>query len=227
MKATWIRRNNNKSVLLFFNGWGMDEQIAHYLYDQDTTALPYDILHFHDYRDTAIADDVRKQLDTYDERILIAWSMGVWAASRAGLKNISRAIAINGTLYPINTFKGIEPTIFQATLDGYGEETRTRFMRRICGGSSGLKKFAVMAPQRSTSDQHDEMAAIQKQVLSAYPVDMSWRYQHAIIGGKDLIFTDPNQKRAWANITQTHIDDMPHVPFFKFNSWQEILSCLD
>lgn len=226
MKTEWIKKEGHQSVLLFFNGWGMDQNIALYLNKNSSADFPYDILHCHDYRDTTLPDEVHHQLSTYEQRTVIAWSLGVWAASRAELCNISHAIAINGTLSPINTFKGISPTIYQSTLDGYGDDSRERFTRRICGGSRGFKEFTVMAPQRSTLDQQQELAAIQGQVLAPHLMNMSWRYQHAIIGGKDLIFTDAAQQRAWGDMNQTIIGDMPHVPFYEFTSWQEILSCL-
>ncbi len=227
MKAKWIKKEGRKSALLFFNGWGMDENIVFFLNDNSGPDFPYDILHCNDYRDTNLPDEIHQQLKSYDERVIIAWSLGVWAASRSGLRNISQAVAINGTLSPINTFKGISPHIYQTTLDNYCDDSRDRFMRRICGGSSGFKAFEVMAPQRSTEDQKQELITIQKHVLSAYPLKTPWRFQHAIIGGKDLIFTDTAQQRAWGKTAQTVISSMPHLPFYEFTRWQEILSCLD
>lgn len=227
MKTTWIKKEGHQSVLLFFNGWGMDERIAHYLSDNTSADFPYDILHCNDYRDTALPEEIHHQLKAYDHRIVIAWSFGVWAANQAGLSNVSKAIAFNGTLTPINTFKGISQPIFQATLDNYDDNSRERFMRRICGGNNRFKAFSAMAPQRSTLDQKQELIALQKQVLSGYLCERSWRYQHVIIGGKDLIFTDTAQQRAWTETRQTLISNMPHLPFYEFSNWQEILSCLD
>ena len=44
-------------------------------------------------------------LETYSQITLIAWSMGVWAASQIMKQYphlpVSQSIAINGTLYPI------------------------------------------------------------------------------------------------------------------------------
>jgi len=227
MKSTWIKQEGHQSVLLFFNGWGMDEKIARYLSNNSSDDCPYDILHCNDYRDTILPEEVHNQLKNYEQRIVIAWSFGVWVANQVGLSNVTKAIALNGTLSPINTFKGIAPPIFQATLDNYDEHNRERFMRRICGGNRGYKAFEPMAPERTVLDQKRELIALQKQVLSGYRNDRSWCYQHVIIGGKDLIFTDTAQQRAWPDTRQTLINDMPHLPFYEFNSWQEILSCLD
>lgn len=227
MKTTWIKKEGHQSVLLFFNGWGMDERIALYLSDNTNTDFPYNILHCNDYRDITLPEDIHNQLKDYEQRIVIAWSFGVWAANQAGLCNVTNAIALNGTLAPINTFKGISPPIFQATLDNYDENNRERFMRRICGGNNGYRDFACMAPQRSILDQQEELLALQKQVLAGYRSERSWHYQHVLIGGKDLIFTDTAQQRAWTDTPQTLISNMPHLPFYEFRSWQEILSCLD
>jgi biotin synthesis protein BioG len=203
----------------------MDERIAARLDGNSGADFPHDVLHLHDYRDPSLAPELFERLKGYRQRLVVAWSLGVWAASRAGLTDIARAIAINGTLDPVHTVKGIDPNLFQATLDGYDDDSRARFMRRICGGASGLREFAAMAPQRSATDQRQELAAIRQQILAAAPVARQWRYQHAIIGARDLIFTEEAQRRAWADTPQTVVGGMPHVPFFAFDSWQEILSC--
>ena len=105
-------------------------------------------------------------LQEYSEITLIAWSMGVWAASQIMKQYpslpLSQSIAINGTPYPIHETKGITPAIFEGTLQGLNEQSLQKFQRRMCGSTAGYKTFQTVAPQRSIEELKEELAAIQK-----------------------------------------------------------------
>ena len=45
MKYKWLNRRENKKIILFFNGWGMDENVVKHLDSED-----YDVLMFFDYK---------------------------------------------------------------------------------------------------------------------------------------------------------------------------------
>ncbi|MCD6527672.1 MAG: alpha/beta fold hydrolase [Desulfuromonas sp.] len=226
MKTCWLEKAGHDRVLVFFTGWGMDEQLGAHLLAKTPTDFGHDVLLCYDYRDLAIAQSVLDELADYEQRLVIAWSLGVWAAAHAGLEDVVQAIAVNGTLEPISDQHGIPIRIFQSTLDTYNEPNRKRFMRRICGGAAALNRFEVMASQRSVADQQQELAAIQGHVLSSPPVEAaSWRYSHAIIGGKDMIFPCAAQQLAWQGVAQTVLPTMAHMPFFDFETWPEVLSC--
>ena len=114
MKQHFIIKNNQKHLLLFFAGWGMDETPFLTIHPVDK-----DWMICYDYR--SLTFDVGL-LETYSQITLIAWSMGVWAASQIMKQYphlpVSQSIAINGTLYPIHEIKGIAPSIFDGTLQG-------------------------------------------------------------------------------------------------------------
>ena len=117
MKQHFIIKNNQKHLLLFFAGWGMDETPFLTIHPTDK-----DWMICYDYRSLEFDADI---LQEYSEITLIAWSMGVWAASQIMKQYLSlplsQSIAINGTLYPIHETKGITPTIFEGTLQGLNE----------------------------------------------------------------------------------------------------------
>lgn len=104
MKQHFIIKNNQKHLLLFFAGWGMDE--TPFLQIQPRT--DNDWLICYDYRSLEFDAII---LQEYSEITLIAWSMGVWAASQIMKQYpslpLSQSIAINGTPYPIHETKGI------------------------------------------------------------------------------------------------------------------------
>ena len=228
MITRWIERKGHERLLIFFNGWGMDSGIAGFLQSNTTAGFGHDILHCYDYRSTAMSADVLDAVAGYGERTLIAWSFGVWAASRAGLEGIGRALAVNGTLHPVSDEEGIPPEMFRVTLERYDEENRRRFMRRMCGGTDPFRQFLGIAPERGVDDQRAELAALLQNVLqNGKDEPPSWSFTHALIGGRDLIFSAAAQGFAWRGIKQKTVDGMPHFPFFEFSNWQELCTCME
>jgi|LGOV01.1.fsa_nt_gb biotin synthesis protein BioG len=226
MKTCWLNKAGHEQVLVFFTGWGMDEQLGRQLQANSPADFSYDVLLCYDYRDLALAPSVLVELADYEQQVVVAWSLGVWAATHVGLDKVMQAIAINGTREPISDQYGIPQQIFQSTLETYNEPNRNRFMRRICGSSAALKRFQTMAPLCSAANQQQELTAIQRHVLTTSPRPLvSWNYSHAIIGGKDMIFPSAAQQTAWHEVTQTLLPTMAHMPFFDLKNWSEILSC--
>ena len=75
MKYKWLNKNNNQKLIIFFNGWGMDENVVKHLSPED-----FDVLMFYDYNTLEIDFDW-DLLNIYHEKNLIAWSMGVMVAT--------------------------------------------------------------------------------------------------------------------------------------------------
>ena len=226
MITRWIHRKGNSRVLLFFNGWGMDCAIARYLQSNTAGDFASDVLFCYDYTVPGIGAEVLDAIASYGERTLVAWSLGVWAAAEAGLDGIGRAIAINGTLSPVGEGKGIPADTFHATLEGWSEKGRERFTRRICGGGDNLERFQVMASVRDVKDQKAELAAIGERILAdGCETAASWKYTHALIGGRDMIFPPAAQEIAWEGVARTVVPDMPHVPFFLLSGWEALQEC--
>jgi len=230
MECRWLRQGGTSELLIFFNGWGMDERIGeHLLANSLETGWISDMLICYNYSALQINADVMEQIKRYKQRRLIAWSFGVWAAQQIALPQVAQAIAINGTLHPIDAEKGIRAEVFQATLAGWSEDNRHRFNRRMCGSSEALALFTTIASNRSANDQQQELARLQQHVQAANTTAINWEcwsYSHAILGGRDLIFPLQQQKAAWAGTPQTIIADMPHFPFLHFTTIQELLACL-
>ncbi|NMW22335.1 MAG: DUF452 family protein [Chlorobiaceae bacterium] len=227
MKTLWLRKEGADELLLFFNGWGMDHRIAAYLLRESLASdfLP-DFLLCYDYRTLESELQFMKEVSCYKSITVIAWSFGVWVAQQTELPAIERAIAINGTLHPVDAGLGIPPEVFQATLSAYSEENRHRFNRRMCGTGEALALFSTMQPDRETSDQLEELQRLQEYLLPGKLHEVApWHYNHAIIGGRDLVFPARQQFAAWKGVPQTVIADMPHFPFFHFTNLQEILAC--
>ncbi len=228
MKTTWLRKEGAEELLLFFNGWGMDRRIGDHLLDESLSeGFDADILLCHDYRTLEPEPGVMSEASQYSRITIVAWSFGVWVAQHIELPPIERAIAINGTLHPVNAERGISPPVFQATLAAWSEKSRSRFNRRMCGSGEAYALFSGMLPDRSAADQQEELERLQEHFLTQGEAGgTAWRFDHAIIGGRDLVIPAVQQYRAWKGLPQTVIADMPHFPFFHFRNLQEVLACI-
>lgn len=217
MNKHWIKIKNNPKLILFFNGWGMDNSAVEHLNSTD-----YDILMLNDF---AEIKPLNKTFDTYSEVYVIAWSLGVWAASQVLSKSsitVTKAIAINGTLKPIDDKEGIPPVIFEGTLTGWAEKTRERFLMRIAGGAKVYLKNQTKFGSRSIENQKSELALIYKQYQTLG--EGSLAFDKAIVGNQDAIFAAGNQLKSWHGNAECLSFDIPHYPFLHFTSWEQIIS---
>jgi biotin synthesis protein BioG len=228
MNAEWIVHQGSGELLLFFNGWGMDRRVADRLFSAspEWSGSGRDIVVLYDYRDLTLPAWLPDTMAGARSVDLLAWSLGVWAASNAGLEGIGQAVAINGTLWPVDAERGIPPEIFRGTLQSWNDANRKRFERRMTGGVPPEIVEAVR-PVRDISGQQQELRSI-GEAVTPFPSEppSDWRFSKALIGGRDLIFTPENQRRAWreAGVSVTEVSGMPHYPFTHIAGWQELFS---
>ncbi len=127
---------------------------------------------------------------------LIAWSMGVWAATQTlSRARLSSAVAANGTPWPIDDVRGIPCAVFDATLAGFSEAGLTRFRRRMCGGAAGLAAFMTNAPKRGMEDLRAELAALGEGIRARPPRPFAW--SRALTCAGDRIFPPEAQRAAF------------------------------
>ncbi len=207
---------NSSSLLLFFNGWGMDERLLPladgmdvmmlYAYHQNG-GLPMDIIR------------------SYKTVYVVAWSMGVWAAEnilRGNSINPEKCVAINGTPFPVHPTLGIPPAIFKGTLDRLDERGRNKFMMRTLGGVKAFQQLEMKEklPERTLEDQKAELAWFWDNAVADYQPLLTW--DKAILGTDDLIFPCENMKAYWSERADVVIFDMPHYPFEQLKKWKDI-----
>jgi pimeloyl-[acyl-carrier protein] methyl ester esterase len=226
VKAEWIIRRGRKDLLLFFNGWGMDRRVADWLVSAWPDDSGRDIAVLYDYRDLSLPAWLGEAIADAGSVDLVAWSLGVWAASNAGIGRVGRAVAINGTPTPVDAERGIPPEIFCGTLESWNDANRKRFERRMMGGVPPEIAEAVRS-HRAADEQQAELRSIGEAVARC-PAESStsWKFSIALIGERDLIFSPDNQRRAWreAGVPAVEIAAMPHFPFTHIAGWRELLA---
>lgn len=220
MKFHWIHQNKNPHLIIFFNGWGMDQYPVESLQRHPDD----DILMFYDYRNLDMETSLLLRLHDYNDLSVIAWSMGVWAYAQLQDRfsdQIRCAVALNGTCQPIHEKHGIPPQVYQATLDHFSEKGRNKFFKRMCVSQEVFTRFQRYQPQRMLSEQQEELAAIQYFTLTQpYPEPC---YDYALIAREDRIIPTQHQCDFWNGNNPYTLIDAPHFPFFLWKSWRAIL----
>ena len=203
MKYKWLNINQNNKVIVFFNGWGMDESVVHHLEFSN-----YDVLMFYDYNNLDTNFDFNS-LDKYKNKSLIAWSMGVMVATLFNQKYTS-ATAINGTLKPIDNKFGIPQKIYDLTIKGFNEKGAQRFIKSMFNENIKLPQIS-----RDIENQKSELSA-----LKNYTANSNFKYNRIILSDNDKIIPTKNQIAFWRiepNISSGH------CPFMLFKKWEELL----
>lgn len=203
MKYKWLNINQNNKVIVFFNGWGMDESVVHHLEFSN-----YDVLMFYDYNNLDTNFDFNS-LDKYKNKNLIAWSMGVMVATLFNQKYTS-ATAINGTLKPIDNKFGIPQRIYDLTIKGFNEKGAQRFIKSMFNENIKLPQIS-----RDIENQKSELSA-----LKNYTANSNFKYNRIILSDNDKIIPTKNQIAFWGiepNISSGH------CPFMLFKKWEELL----
>jgi len=216
MKATFIHKKDHAQLILFFNGWGMDENaIKHIRCDG------FDLLMINEFNEKPFPIHL---LQSYNKVYLVAWSLGVWMANRWLFDTpfiCEKVIAINGTAQPIDAQFGIAPEIFTGTIDGWDSASRTRFELRMFTQRNLFSQFEATMPNRTVANQKEELQCLQTMILANTIPLQTWH--KAIIGKNDRIFSMQNQLAYWQDKTNIHVTNMPHYPFCDIEHWNELL----
>ncbi len=203
MKYKFYNENNEK-LIIFFNGWGMDEFIISHL-----DRKGYDLLVFYDYTNL---DTDFPPLNNYKEKYLIGWSMGVMISTLFYdcFGKIDKYIAINGTPKSIDNQYGIPEKIYKLTLKGFNENSCRKFIERMFDKKPTIEKFS----DRTLESQREELQnlmGIEGKYIS---------FDKVLVSENDNIIPTKNQLNYWRHPV---IIKGGHCPFFEFKSWSEIV----
>ncbi len=204
MQIEYIVREDNTRLLLIFAGWSTDASAFGGL-----VCSGYDVAVLSGYTDLSVPDD----FSGYSEIVVMAWSLGVWAASNVLARYrklpVTLTVAVNGTEAPVSDTEGIPERIYRSTLDGLTAQSLLKFRRRMGGGDLPL-------PSRSVDELGDELA-----VVLAAGAAAGIRWDRAVISDNDMIFPPDNQRRAWQGRADILEMTGAHVP-----DWQRIVDAL-
>ena len=217
MNIDFLRCSGSPTLELFFAGWGMDSRPFAWAADAPHTA-DCDFAVCYDYTDIQLdkVNQANAKLHGYSKVRVRAWSLGVYAASLVlpdmGCA-ISTAVAINGTLWPVDDELGIPHAVYDATAANLTDESLERFNRRMCGAHWAV--FEQRRPLRSVDSLRAELLHIRECAADrTRPQFTGWT--QAVLSSRDKIFPIANMRRAWSATPQLELDEphyMPDIPF--------------
>jgi len=224
MKIEWLRQSDGASLIVFFNGWGMDATPLRPL-----TVDAHDVVVCSEYcHPFGGIEEIERIVVRYERRLLICWSMGVYFGQICFQSNplvFDTTIAVNGTLIPIDDDNGIPVQTFQATLANLNTQSREKFYRRMCRPGGDFPLFTQNKPRRSIASQHSELAFIDEAATASAGGPGDSIYMNIVIAEGDLVIPAANQHRFWGRQATKTIQG-PHFPFYSWQSWEGLVAGL-
>ena len=222
MKSFWLNKQNNKNLIVFFTGWSFDYNPFEHL-----TCENYDVLFVYDYNDLTVPQDL-KELSNYENKNLITWSMGVFAAYQLKelFKDFNSKLAINGTTTPVDDNFGIPVKMFELTLKHAQKGLEGKFYQNVFLTENEFEKYKTQPVKRSIENRVSELENLYNFIRSKIDMGYEKFYDLAIVSDFDKIIPPKNQTASHSK-NNIPIITLPygHNPYYNFNTWSEILKC--
>ncbi|MBR1601544.1 MAG: DUF452 family protein [Alphaproteobacteria bacterium] len=199
--------------MVFFAGWGCDENQFINLRDNK------DVIILYDYQDLALHFDFSK----YENIYVIAYSAGVFVASIFAdrLPNVRQKVALCGNPYLFDETLGISKETIQVfkniTLDNY-----LQFRRKyMVYSDEEYERYNKLESLRTIESCENELLALQK-MYKEKKDNINPMFDKAIMAENDLIFDVQAQRDFYKDKLQV-IKSAKHHIFFHFNSFEDML----
>ena len=205
--------NNSADLIVFFSGWGCDENQFTNLHDDK------DVLILFDYQNLKLDFDFSK----YNNIYIIAYSAGVFVASVMAEKipHVRQKVALCGNPYLFDEILGLSSEIIDVfkniTLDNY-LDFRKKYM---VYSDDEYIKYNQLQSLRTIESCENELIALEK-LYSQNKNFINPVFNKAIMAENDLIFNLAAQKNFYQNKLRI-IKNARHHIFFKFSSFSDIL----
>lgn len=209
----FFQDNGAKDLIVFFAGWGCDENQFVNLHDVK------DVLILYDYQDLNLDFDFKK----YANIEVIAYSAGVFVAALMADKipNIRRKVAVCGNPYLFDEKLGISQATIQVfkdiNLDNYLDFRR----QYMTFDNEEYEKYNQLQSLRTVESCADELASLQK-LYALKKAQINPQFDKAIVAENDLIFRLEAQREFYQDKLKV-IPQARHHIFFRFNSFEDIL----
>ncbi len=222
MKSVWLNKKNNKNIIIFFAGWSFDETPFKHLDCDDN-----DVLIIYDYNTLLIPEELN-DLSTYENKTLIAWSMGVFVACK--LKDLftdfDNKIAINGTTSPVDDTYGIPIRMFELTLKHAQKGLEGKFYQNLFITEDEYNLYLSNPVQRSIENRVSELENLYTLIKNKNNLDCIKFYDFAVVSEYDKIIPPKNQIECHKKNRTDYITiSNGHHIYYQFASWEEIIKC--
>lgn len=210
---TFFQNNNGDELILFFNGWAMDEKPFVPLKSN------FDILFIYDYTDLNLNLDL--DFSKYKKINLMAFSAGAFMAAYLNnlLPVIDFKIAINGTLNMLDEIQGVPQDMFNV-MENLNLDNVLDFRKKVIETEREFHLFNKYQPDRNLQSSMDELFALKKYFTKPIYFD----YDKIIVGKNDRILPTKNQLKAWNNHNNVCQTEGGHFLFYNFSNFEELIN---
>lgn len=205
--------NHAEDLIVFFAGWGCDDNQFVNLHDRKNVLILYD------YQNLRLDFD----FSAYKNIDVLAYSAGVFVAAVLSDKipGVKRKIALCGNPYLFDEKLGLSAATVAAlkaiTLDNYLEFRR----KYMVYSEDEYEKYNELQSLRTIESCQSELESLQKMYQQSADT-IRPKFDKAIIAENDLLFNPAAQKEFY----QEKLRIIPHARhhvFFKFTSFADIL----
>ena len=198
-------------LILFFNGWGMDESVVENIKSSKDIEIkiinfPYEI------------KDLESSI--YHEVIMVGWSFGCYYLTKWVLENrkkidfskVKKIVAINGNGEIIGKY-GITPKIFEFTLSTLTPDSLIKFYQNM----EIDERFTI--PEKEFEDIFEELEYFKNNYIPLENI-----FDEIIIGKRDKVVPAIRQKKYCEdkNIEYKELE-IGHYPFDFIKSWSDLI----
>ena len=202
MKQVWlIQSPGNRRLILFMLGWGATPNAVQQLPFPEG----YDVLCCYDHRQlTPLAAG---DFAGYERIYLFAWSFGVWVSEQCCRElPLHRAIALNGTPYPVDPRYGMRLRVVQRTIRTGGDNPFA-----AAGDEAGRYIPTGPYPDRTAEEKLDELNLLAERAAADSTPHLHWNA--AYIAPRDEIFPPDHMRAYWHPLHLGTEFDSYHYPF--------------
>lgn len=214
-----LQNNNSDNLILFFCGWGMDENPFSVLKSN------CDVLYVYDY---TTPDFPAFDFSKYKSVKLLSFSYGVYAGAIAKLPDdlkLDARVAINGTLIPVDDKYGVPVKQFELT-EKMDSQSVVKFRQRLFGGEKAQQHFDIFEnhlPKRSAQSCTEELLGMKKYVPQIPAAQKT--FDKVYVAKYDRCVPTRNQRNFWqkAGLEETIELESGHFPFYNYKKLEDLL----
>lgn len=204
MHESWLKQDDaNPDLVLYILGWAATPNAICHI---DPPGC--DVLACYHYDSIAPLSPAR--FSRYRRIYLFAWSFGVWVAEQCCRQlPLYRAIALNGTPFPVDDRYGMRLRVVMRTMKGLARVGMNPFNEKAYGGVRYIPQGPF--PGRSLDEKVDELTRLAEWSKADSAAHLHW--DKAYIADKDEIFPPAHMHAYWQSVGIGTPFESYHYPF--------------
>lgn len=207
MEKQWLKQSaENPDLIIFMLGWAATPNAVRHI---DPPGC--DVLACHNH---CGEPEILRAADfaRYRRIYLFAWSFGVWVAEQSCCElPLHRAIALNGTPYPVDPRWGMRLKVVLRTMQTIARNGGTNEFAAVGPAAEGRYIPTGPYPERSADEKVAELINLSERAKAYSATHLTWHC--AYIADKDEIFPPARMRDYWGTVGLGTEFDSYHYPF--------------